>query len=95
MLSDSIFHHKQNGLYSKQASYTGLSGQLLLAAFLKHMQWQSARGWSGACPNAWKLGQTWDSCELLHSCVVLNKGVCGKLPFILASSSTCEAHNSA
>ena len=40
-----------------------------------------------------KLGQFWDGCEWLRSSVVLNKGVCHKFPFILASLKTCMAHD--
>jgi len=36
----------------------------------------------------WRLGQSWDGCEWLHSSVVLNKGVCCKFPFILVNSKT-------
>jgi len=33
----------------------------------------------------WKLVQSWDDCEWLHSSVVLNKVVCCVFPFISAS----------
>jgi len=41
----------------------------------------------------WRLCQSWDGCEWLYSYVVLNKGVCCKFPFMLASLKTCVAHN--
>ena len=69
-----------------KTSYT--SSLLLLAAFL---------GIVVICTSSlvskWRFGQSLDGCEWLHSSVVLNKDVCCKFPFILASLKTYVTHN--
>ena len=57
------------------------------------LYWSSVAICTSGPVSKWSFGQSWDGHEWLHSSVVLNKGVCCKFPFILASSKACEAHN--
>jgi len=59
-----------------------------MAASLKHSD--DLYEWSGV---QMEVSQSQDGCKWLHSSVVLNKGVCCKFPFILASLKTWMAHN--
>ena len=68
MLADLIFHHEQISCYTYVICFCWL------------LFWNTVAMCASSLLSKWRLGQSWDGCEWLHSCVVLNNGVCCNFP---------------